>query len=121
AAVLWRRPVAAFAKPEPVQLSEPPRSVARSKPAMAAHARVPVAPTPPEPTLDDVRAQAHGGERELATDQARRITEAQPLNGEGHLLLGMLHLEDGALEPALNSLRRAVFLEPNNPLAHFSL
>jgi Flp pilus assembly protein TadD len=46
---------------------------------------------------------------------------AQPLEAGAHLLLGMLQLDEGEIEPALESLRRATFLDASNALAHFSL
>jgi hypothetical protein len=36
-------------------------------------------------------------------------------------MLGMLCLDDGGIQAALTSLRRATFLDPADPLAHFSL
>lgn len=53
--------------------------------------------------------------------QAEHRARAWPLEIEGHLLLGMMYLDEGAIEAAIESLRRATFLDGNNALAHFSL
>src|SRR5262249_2996016 len=60
-------------------------------------------------------------ERGRARAAVEQLLAAQPVEAEAHLLLGMLHLDGGEIEPALESLRRATFLDASNALAHFSL
>jgi chemotaxis protein methyltransferase CheR len=63
----------------------------------------------------------HEGARAPARALALGLARDRPLEAEAHLLLGMLHLDEGALDAALESLRRATFLDKDNALAHFSL
>ncbi|MCX6023652.1 MAG: hypothetical protein NTZ05_18350 [Chloroflexi bacterium] len=131
-AVLWRRAASVRAEstprlvvpsvltmPRPRPNAAPPTlPAARSRPAR------PPSPAPQPmsaPTLEQVRALAHGGDRTAARALAQRFAAAQPLAAEAHLLLGMLALEAGAANEALDSLRRAAFLDASAPLAHFSL
>ncbi len=133
--VLWRRPTASRIRlPSPWPTlsggATRPSSIPRSAPGRPG-ARRPASPRPPSPSpvrpndalpdLEQVRVLAHGGDRTAAREQAERLTRAQPLVAEAHLLLGMLYLDEGALEPAVESLRRATFLDAHNALAHFSL
>ena len=63
----------------------------------------------------------NGGDRLAARDHAERLTRARPVDVEGYLLLGLLQLDDGAPEQAIESLRRAAFLDPDSVLTQFSL
>jgi chemotaxis protein methyltransferase CheR len=72
-------------------------------------------------TLDELQRLTAEGNRAAARQQAETVAAQQPLNAAAHLVLGMLYLDDGAVDAALNSLRRASFLEPGNPLVYFSL
>ena len=54
-------------------------------------------------------------------EQAERTAADQPTTATAHLMLGMLCLDEGRVEAALTSLRRATLLGPDDPLAHFSL
>jgi chemotaxis protein methyltransferase CheR len=49
------------------------------------------------------------------------LVQAQPLAAEAHLLFGMLRLDENAVEPALESLRRAAFLDADSALVQFTL
>ncbi|HEY3081807.1 MAG TPA: CheR family methyltransferase [Chloroflexota bacterium] len=125
-AVLWRRdlPAAEAAAPHPRPRS-PPATPNRPEGATA------VAPTrgkgavraapPPLPALEEIWRLAHAGESRAARVAVERLAVARPLEVEAHLLLGMLWLDEGAAQSAFGSLRRAVFLEAQNPLAHFGL
>jgi chemotaxis protein methyltransferase CheR len=80
------------------------------------------APAPdPAPAIDDVLALAHSGDRAAAGEQAERLVRARPLDAETHLLLGLLDLDTGDAARAVESLRRAAFLDANSVLASFSL
>jgi chemotaxis protein methyltransferase CheR len=67
------------------------------------------------------RSAVQLGEPASAMEQAERLAADQPTSAAAHLMLGMLCLDDGWIEAALTSLRRATFLDPGDPLAHFSL
>jgi len=71
--------------------------------------------------LREVWPLAHAGNRVDARRRVEAVLGMHPLRAEAHLLLGMLHLENGAAEEALASLRRATFLSPDLPMAHFGL
>lgn len=60
-------------------------------------------------------------DEQMALEHLERLTRAGTLDAESYLLLGMLYLDRGALQSALESLRRATFLDTDNALAHFSL
>ncbi len=53
--------------------------------------------------------------------QAEQAVVLRPPDVETHLLLGLRQLDDGAIELAIESLRRATFLDEHNVLAHFGL
>ncbi|HET8627163.1 MAG TPA: protein-glutamate O-methyltransferase CheR, partial [Thermomicrobiales bacterium] len=133
-AILWRRPLAGerpaapaparpAAAPAPRRQPAPaPKSVVGARPHRPA-----VAATPSAPPADAAEAVARvrelvaAGEPAAARDLAAGLAGSQPLATELHLLLGLLHLDAGAAEPALASLRRAVFLDGGHALAHASL
>jgi hypothetical protein len=78
-------------------------------------------PADPSAELEKVRALVRGGDGTTACAQAEHLVRRWPLEIEGHLLLGMIHLDAGALDAAIVSLRRATFLDGDNALAHFNL
>lgn len=53
--------------------------------------------------------------------EAGPLAQAQPPSAAAHRALGMLQLERGQFEVAIESLRRAAFLDPLDPLAQFCL
>ncbi|HEY4395961.1 MAG TPA: tetratricopeptide repeat protein, partial [Polyangia bacterium] len=67
------------------------------------------------------RAQAAGGDRSGAEAKLVELTHKAPAAAPGHLALGELRLERGALEAAVESLGRAVDLESGNPAAWCAL
>jgi chemotaxis protein methyltransferase CheR len=71
--------------------------------------------------LDATHALLRDGDRAAARAEAESLASERRVDPAVHLLLGMLCLEDGALEAALDALRRATFLAPNDPLAQFAL
>ena len=121
-AILWRRRAAAGVSGA---VAPPPlgRATAARRPARpprrggAGAARRP----PPTPGPGDPWKLARGGDRAAARMAAERLVEAQPLVPEAHLLLGLLRLDENAAPDAVNSLRRAAFLDPQDPFTHFSL
>lgn len=104
--------------------------------AISPAAAVAVKPTPPAvpPTGPHAKPRADaasllGRARALADegrlDDARRdcelALECDRLDPGAHLLLAAICQERGDLEPALNALRRAIYLDPDLAPAHFLL
>ncbi len=59
-----------------------------------------------------------------STPHSRSASEAlraDPLDAEAHLLLAAVEEERGDLEAAVAALRRAIYIAPNSPTAHFRL
>jgi chemotaxis protein methyltransferase CheR len=137
-AVLWRRRSAWRAvQPPAPRLPEPtlptPAPARPSRPRATTGRPAAPRPTPPAtatatdhperaaPALDRVLALARTGDRVAACTQAEELVRQRPLDAETHLLLGLLRLDVGATEWAIESLRRATFLDAGNVLASFSL
>ena len=57
----------------------------------------------------------------LTRVEAERLVRDRPLDAGAYTWLGMLDLEAGATEQAIENLRRATFLSPDDALAQFSL
>ena len=51
-------------------------------------------------------------------DQLLRL---EPMSAPARYLLGVIATEEGALEPAKEELKKALYLDTNFPLAHFQL
>jgi chemotaxis protein methyltransferase CheR len=107
--LLWRRPERAAHTtdlPTPRVTRSPLRPApARKLPARPLPARPQPVPLPVVATPPVVGEQA----------------QARPLDPAAHLQLGMLLLEQGKTSLAIESLRRAAFLDPQHALAHFGL
>lgn len=78
-------------------------------------------PLAPADGAAQVWALVHDGDRLAACEVAARLARAAPLNGEIHLVLGLLLLEEGDTGPALEALRRVALLDRDNALAHVGL
>ncbi|MFV3074545.1 CheR family methyltransferase [Niveispirillum fermenti] len=82
-----------------------------------------------DPALaDDARAQtllarlyANEGQLDLAADWCRRALLIDRLSAERHYLLAMIRQECGDARGATESLKRALFLDPDFILAHVAL
>lgn len=96
--------------------SDQPRPVA---PPPAAPVTPPIAP--PRTGLGEVRALLSSGAREAARERLADLAREEPLSVATHRLQGLLALEDGEPDAALASLRRATFLDADDPLAQFGL
>ncbi|MBA3943899.1 MAG: protein-glutamate O-methyltransferase CheR [Herpetosiphonaceae bacterium] len=123
-AIVWRRaaqhPVAAdYSEPQTSSNHAFIRATRTVQQAIRREAASPslVAPLPECDQLLTPVAGAGG----MARKQAEQGVHDRPLEVEGHLLLGMLHLDEGAVELAIESLRRATFLDEYSILAHFGL
>jgi chemotaxis protein methyltransferase CheR len=71
--------------------------------------------------LGEVRALLRSGARAAARARLAELARAEPLSVATHRLHGLLALEDGDTAAALESLRRATFLDADDPLAQFGL
>lgn len=135
-AILWRKPLlieAAGARPgdresRPARAITAPLSSARprvTKPLTNTDPRSTrtSAPTPASPAerLAAIRTQLAAGERDGARAALEALARDAPLLAAAHCLLGLLALEGGDTATALESLRRATFLAPEDPLAQYGL
>jgi chemotaxis protein methyltransferase CheR len=132
---LWRRRAAelpsASRRPAGVPATiQHPTAVGLADPAPAPLLRVIPEPARrqaaiPHPTADSADGPGHGesygGDREGAREHAERLARERPLDAGVHLHLGMLHLDVGAIDTAIESLRRATFLDARSALSQFSL
>lgn len=68
-------------------------------------------------------ADAYGamGECDLQAQQAERLMALQPLMADGRMRLGLARLCGGDTGKAIESLQKAVDMEPDNPVAHHFL
>ena len=71
--------------------------------------------------MDVVRTLRRAGDRAAGRAAAERLASERGLDPAVQLFLGMLYLEDSALEAALGALRGATFLAPEDALAQFML
>jgi Flp pilus assembly protein TadD len=74
-----------------------------------------------EDALPAVRDALAQGRYEDAARLARLAGDADPLRAEAHYLLGLALVDQGLDVEALPALRRAVYLDPADGLAHFLL
>jgi chemotaxis protein methyltransferase CheR len=132
--MLWRRPLPGSHLSAQLvgplgQPTLPPAAGTRVAPAPDAPPPPAVAPAPTASAprnghsqdIEHLRSLVYSGDGTAAMLQAVRITNERPLEPEAHLVLGMLHLDEGKVEQAVESLRRATFLDSHHPLAHFTL
>jgi Flp pilus assembly protein TadD len=89
----------------------------------------PVAPPPPlpepapvqaasAPSLASAFARADAGNLEGALAELEALLEEEPEEPRAHLLEGLLLVELGGFEAALDAFRRCVYLDPTMMLAH---
>ncbi|NTV64125.1 MAG: tetratricopeptide repeat protein, partial [Oscillochloris sp.] len=67
------------------------------------------------------RAHANRGDLDLATAEARRALDLDPLTTEAHLLIGMIYARQGQPAEAITQLERARYLDTTAPLISFHL
>jgi chemotaxis protein methyltransferase CheR len=79
------------------------------------------APEPPAVTLERARALADRGQLREALDQCLAVLRRDPLDPAGHVLLAAIRQERDELGPALDALRRALYLDPDCAEAHAAL
>jgi chemotaxis protein methyltransferase CheR len=107
-AIVWRRPT----EPGPVEI----RGTATLTPEYR--------PTPAAPVARTIRSSGAAarpgvGPRHLARPDPTPARPAADL--QAHLLLGLKHLEAGAVDEAITSLRRAAYVDGNHSLTQYSL
>ena len=101
---------------------EPPAAVA---PLIASPAPLgsPASEPPPAasaaaPSLTSAMASADAGDLEAALAELEALLEDEPEEARAHLLEGLLLVELGGFEAALDAFRRCVYLDPSMMLAH---
>lgn len=129
-AILWRRSITAK-DAEPVMTLTSRDKVTRLVTAPdrlpSRNMHRPVTPRPvavskrQRPTLAPAPAPGRKSDEMSRRAQAEQLVSTQPSDVDGHLLLGLIHLDEGANGPAIESLRRAAFLDSGHSFAHFSL
>ena len=68
-----------------------------------------------------MHAELAAGRYVLAAEMAESLAARDPLLAEAHYLRGMALCNQGRDRDALESLRKAVFLDPDTGFAHFLL
>jgi chemotaxis protein methyltransferase CheR len=94
-----------------------PRSDRRSSSPRAAA----LSPAAAPPDLDQSIEAADRGAYGEAIELARRVLDEEPLNAAAHYVRGVSELANGNPEVAVESLRRALYVEPSFALAAFQL
>jgi chemotaxis protein methyltransferase CheR len=112
--------------PPPVPMACPPVALnapARSEPIINEITQEPEHLSPP--VLAEVDSQARSlaneGKLDQALDCCDRWIARDKLNAHAHYLRAVILQEHGRIDPAVRSLRAAVYLDANFVLAHFAL
>jgi len=74
-------------------------------------------PEPPQDWLTEARAAADTGRYDEARDACFRALETDPMNADAHYLLATTYIEDQQNASALESLRKAIYLDSRFALA----
>lgn len=90
-------------------------------PAVCRPAPVQPAPTTGNGGMAEARALADRGMLDAARHACESILARDALDGEANLLLASVCAEVGEWAPALEAARRAAYLMPRSPAAHFQL
>lgn len=98
-----------------------PRQVVRTQPSPRVPRRAPAPMTDAPPGVEESIGAANRGDYDAAIRSAKLVLEAEPLNAEAHYVRGVSELANGDPEVAVESLRRAVYVEPSFALAAFQL
>jgi predicted Zn-dependent protease len=73
------------------------------------------------PDIDQAMVAADRGDYETAIELARGVLKEDPLNAAAHYIRGVSELAKGDPEVAVESLRRALYVEASFALAAFQL
>ena len=98
-----------------------PAAKPATAPANAAPRPAAVGPGEPFDPIVAVRAALAEGRYNDAARLAERLTVVEPLIADGHYLRGLALVDLGRDADALVDLRKAVYLDPHDGLAHFLL
>jgi len=127
-AILYRKPADAdalrFECPVPAPAAEPWRPLApalQEIAAAAAPASLPVAPHGPDTPAQAARDCANRGQLDEAAAWCREAIAADKLNPAAYYLLATVQQEQEQNAAAMQSLQRALYLDPDFVLAHFAL
>ncbi|MHB1188359.1 CheR family methyltransferase [Thiobacillus sp.] len=131
-ATLYRKPADAAAPrsecPVPAPAAEPWRPLAQPLPpalqevaAAPAPASLAAAPHGPGTPAQTARDCANRGQLDEAAAWCREAIAADKLNPAGYYLLATVQQEQGQNAAAVQSLQRALYLDPDFVLAHFAL
>ena len=112
---------ALFRKSPPLPLPAPPAAPVPAPPRSLAAPRPTVRPTAPLDHAGDARRLANEGHLAGALAACDRALVAARLAPAHHYLRGIILQEQGADASAVTALRRALSLDPDFALAHFTL
>ncbi|MDX6256334.1 MAG: chemotaxis protein methyltransferase CheR [Frankiales bacterium] len=126
----WRNGAGPERVEVPVQAApvEPPAPV--SSPSLLSRLQIPVREPAPAavapvvdylPSLQLVHQELAAGRYLLAAEMAESLASREPLLAEAHYLRGMALCNQGRDRDALDSLRKAIYLDSNAGFAHFLL
>jgi len=116
-----RQPQGVLAPAEPPRLPPvPPRAIAAAQPAQKPRPERPRQPAP-APTVEEVRRLADRGEWRSAASRAQKLVEADSLNPAAHFMLALVLEHTGSTNQAVQSLRRAIYLDRAFVMAHYHL
>lgn len=104
--------------PEPVTPPQPPLDLFGTQPPPAAAAETPAGPADP---ADALRRLADQGAWVEVAREARRMMAADPLEPFAHLFLAMAQEHSAEREQAVETVRRAIYLDRSLALAHYHL
>jgi chemotaxis protein methyltransferase CheR len=109
--------------PSPRPRADRPSPTRRAHPSSPGRAAAPLpesaAAVPAD--VDQAIEAADRGAYEEAIELAGRVLQEEPLNAAAHYVRGMSELANGNPEVAVESLRRALYVEPQFALAAFQL
>ncbi|MEQ8664910.1 MAG: CheR family methyltransferase [Rhodospirillales bacterium] len=105
--------------PAPVPVAPPPARVAA----------VPAAPSPPptstpgteESAISTIRGLANQGDWQKATQECQALIEAAPMDADAHFLLALIAENLGRNGDAVESLKRAIYIDRDHGLAYYHL
>jgi chemotaxis protein methyltransferase CheR len=113
-------PVAFVPQPQ-MEVPPPPMPIELAMPALEAEPPPPVVDAPESALGVEARSLANRGNLTEALGCCDRWIAADKLNPASHYLRSVVLQEQGAILEAVQSLRRALYLDPNHVLAHFAL
>ncbi len=114
-------PLAWLPEPPPVALPVEAAHPPPDRPAVAPDTAPPAADDTPASPARAARDCANAGRLAEAVEWCERAIAADKLDPAHHYLLATVEQERGRIEAAVQSLQRALYLDPGFVLAHFAL